>query len=390
MGIKGLNRLISDNAPEAIRSSEIKNFFGRKVAIDASMCLYQYLIAVRQADGQQLMNQDGNTTSHLSGFFYRTIRMVENGIKPVYVFDGKPPDLKAGELEKRKTRRDEAIKMGEQIKDTGTMEEIKKFEKRTVRATREQNEEAKKLLKLMGIPFINAPCEAEAQCATLARDGKVYAAASEDMDTLCYQPTYLLRHLTYSEARKIPIDEVNAGVAISDLGLTRESFIDLCILLGCDYCETIRGIGPVTAFKLIKKHQNLDNIIEFIKKDEKLSKKYIIPDNWIYKQARELFLNPEVINSDEINLKWEEPDLSGLVDYMCKENGFAEDRIKNGAEKLKKSLKTGVQGRLDTFFKVIPKTDAQKKASLDKKRKSNSNDKKNNSKKTKTSFRRKK
>ena len=86
------------------------------------MCLYQFLISVRQSDGQQLTNDDGETTSHLSGIFYRTIKMVENNIKPVYVFDGKPPVLKGGELEKRLLRREEAqnkkmhLKMKVQLK----------------------------------------------------------------------------------------------------------------------------------------------------------------------------------------------------------------------------------------------------------------------------------
>ncbi|CEG68592.1 Putative Flap endonuclease-1 [Rhizopus microsporus] len=98
MGIKGLNQLISEHAPNAIKCYELKNFFGRKVAIDASMSIYQFMIAVRQQDGQVLQNEEGETTSHLMGMFYRTVRIVENGIKPVYVFDGKPPTLKSGEV----------------------------------------------------------------------------------------------------------------------------------------------------------------------------------------------------------------------------------------------------------------------------------------------------
>jgi len=96
MGIKGLTALISQHAPNAIKEHEIKTLFGRKVAIDASMSIYQFLIAVRQKDGEMLTNDAGETTSHLMGFFYRTIRIVENGIKPAYVFDGKPPELKKG------------------------------------------------------------------------------------------------------------------------------------------------------------------------------------------------------------------------------------------------------------------------------------------------------
>lgn len=360
MGVKGLNQLIKEHAPDAFKEFQLKNLFGRKVAIDALMCLYQFLIAVRQLDGQQLTLDNGETTSHLLGLFYRTIRLVENNIKPVYVFDGKPPVLKGGELEKRLKRREEAEKALETAKETGDVAETMKFEKRMVRVSREQNAEAKKLLELMGIPIVEAPCEAEAQCAELAAGGKVFAAASEDMDTLCYKPPFLLRHLTFSEARKMPIDQLEYTEAIAGLDLTHEQFIDMCILLGCDYCETIKGVGPVTAYKLIKEHGLLDAIVEHIEANPEKTK-YKVPPNWPYKEARQLFMLPEVTPSKDITIKWNEPDVEGLVEYMVKEKGFSEERIRSGAEKLKKGLKLGVQGRLDGFFTVVKKLPEKEK-----------------------------
>ncbi|KAH3672165.1 hypothetical protein WICPIJ_010104 [Wickerhamomyces pijperi] len=351
MGIK------AEHVPHATTTNEMKNLFSRKVAIDASMCLYQFLIAVRQQDGAQLSSSDGETTSHLMGMFYRTLRMVDNHVKPVYVFDGKPPVLKGGELEKRLARREEAEKQIEALKETGTVEEISKFERRTVRVTREQNEEAKKLLKLMGIPYVEAPCEAEAQCAELAKAGKVYAAASEDMDTLCYRTPFLLRHLTFSEQRKEPILEVNTETVLKGLDFTLEQFVDLCIMLGCDYCESIRGVGPVTAFKLIQEHKSIEKVIEWIESQEDC--KYKVPEDWPYKEARELFLNPDVTPGSEVELKWTSPDEEGLIKYMVNEKGFSEERVKAGIERLKKGLKTGKQGRLDGFFSVAPKTKEQ-------------------------------
>lgn len=194
------------------------------------------------------------------GMFYRTVRMVDNGIKPVYVFDGKPPTLKSGEVRenfamsplfltrffcsslrsekrakmkprrvsKRPTRRvrPDTASLAPPLLLTdvwlGTAEEVARFTKRTVRVTQEHNDECKKLLKLMGIPYVEAPCEAEAQCAELARAGKVYAAASEDMDTLTFRSPTLLRHLTFSEARKMPIDEVNLEKALTGLDMPYE------------------------------------------------------------------------------------------------------------------------------------------------------------------------
>ncbi|CAE6478376.1 unnamed protein product [Rhizoctonia solani] len=265
MGIKGLTGLLSEHAPASIKEHDIKTLFGRKVAVDASMSIYQFLIAVRQQDGQMLTNEAGETTSHLMGFFYRTLRMVEHGIKPAYVFDGKPPDLKSGVLSKRFEGRQKAKEDGEEAKEVGTAEEVDKFARRTVKVTREHNEECRRLLKLMGIPCIVAPSEAEAQCAELARGGKVYAAGSEDMDTLTFNAPVLYRHLTFSEAKKAPISEIVLEKALEGLEMNMEQFTELCILLGCDYLEPIKGVGPKNAFKLMQEHGSLKEVMKVLR-----------------------------------------------------------------------------------------------------------------------------
>jgi flap endonuclease-1 len=352
------------------------------------MSIYSFLIAVR-SEGQQLMSESGETTSHLMGMFYRTLRMVDNGIKPLYVFDGAPPKLKSGELAKRTARKAEATEAHEEAKETGTAEDVEKFSRRTVRVTKEHNAECKKLLKLMGIPYIDAPTEAEAQCAVLARAGKVYAAASEDMDTLCFEAPILLRHLTFSEQRKEPIQEIHLNRTLEGLGMDRKQvgdslsqdpfmdtiyscllpaaqFIDLCILLGCDYLEPIPKVGPNTALKLIREHGSLEKVVEAIESDPK--KKYVIPEDWPYHDARELFLHPDVREADhpECDFKWEAPDVEALVEFLVKDKGFNEDRVRNGAARLQKNLKTAQQSRLEGFFKPVARTD-EEKASLKRK-----------------------
>jgi len=363
MGIHGLSKLLGDHAPSSIKENEIKNYFGRKVAIDASMSIYQFLIAVR-SEGQQLTNDAGETTSHLMGLFYRTIRILENGIKPVYVFDGKPPQLKSGELAKRTERREEAQKQLTDAQQAGDQENIDKFSRRLVKVTPQHNKECKELLALMGVPYIDAPCEAESQCAELVKGGKVYAMASEDMDSLTFGTNILLRHLTFSEARKMPIQEFHYDLVLEELGFTKEQFIDLCILLGCDYCETIKGVGPVKAIKLIKEFKCIEEAIKDLD-----PKKYPIPENWLYKESRNLFINPDVTPAIDIELKWREPDEEALVEFMSKKNGFAEDRIRNGAKKILKAKKTSTQGRMDSFFKVVPSPSSKtgKRKSEDKK-----------------------
>ncbi|KAI9673759.1 MAG: Elongation of fatty acids protein 2 [Trizodia sp. TS-e1964] len=382
MGIKQLYSVIKDEAPDAIKEGEIKNQFGRKVAIDASMSIYSFLIAVR-SEGQVLTNESGETTSHLMGLFYRTLRIVDNGIKPLYVFDGAPPKLKSGELAKRFQRKAEASEAHEEAKETGTAEEVEKFSRRTVRVTREHNEECKRLLKLMGIPFITAPTEAEAQCAVLARAGKVYAAASEDMDTLCFDSPILLRQLTFSEQRKEPIQEIHLDRVLAGLNMDKAQFIDLCILLGCDYVDPIPKVGPNTALKLIREHKTLERVVESMEKDPK--KKFVIPADWPYKEARELFLNPDVRKADdpECEFKWEAPDIEGLVQFLVTEKGFSEDRVRNGAARIQKSTTGKQQVRMESFFKTVPVSNSEslkrkrkETAALEERKKKNKDEKK--------------
>ncbi|XP_028165909.1 flap endonuclease 1 isoform X2 [Ostrinia furnacalis] len=297
MGILGLSKLIADIAPQAVKEMEIKNYFGRKIAIDASMSLYQFLIAVR-SEGSQLIAADGETTSHLMGTFYRTIRLVENGIKPVYVFDGKPPQLKSHQLDKRAERREEAEKELLKATEAGDQVSIEKFNRRLVRVTKKHGEEARELLKLMGVPVVEAPCEAEAQCAALVKAGKVYGAATEDMDALSFGATVLLRHMTFSEARKMPVQEFHLDKVLDGLGLKQNEFIDLCFLLGCDYCGSIRGIGPKRAIELIRQHRSLEQVLKNID-----TSKYPPPEDWDFEGARRLFAEPEVADPSGIEVR---------------------------------------------------------------------------------------
>jgi len=356
MGIHNLMKLMGDFAPASIKECEIKNYFGRKVAIDASMSLYQFLIAVR-ADGNMLTDDDGETTSHLVGMFYRTIRMVENGIKPVYVFDGKPPELKSGELEKRKELREKAEADLKKAEEAGVAEDVEKFNKRLVRVTSKHNEEAKKLLKLMGIPYVEAPGEAEASCAALVKAGKVFATASEDMDSLTFGSSVVLRHLTSSEAKKLPIKELNLSKLLAELELSMEQFIDLCILCGCDYTDSIKGVGYKRAMELIKKYGDIETILKNLD-----SNKYPAPEDWLYVEARRLFKEPDVVDAEKLELKWAEPDEEALVTFMCKEKNFSEDRIRSSSKRLAKARGGQTQMRMDSFFKTVPSPAGKRKS----------------------------
>jgi len=232
-----------------------------------------------------------------------------------------------------------------------------------------------KLTSMMGIPVIVAPSEAEAQCASLAREGAVYAAGSEDMDTLTFGGSILYRHLTFSEAKKAPIMEVSLEKALEGLEMDMSTFIDLCILLGCDYLEPIKGVGPKSALKLIREYKGLAGVVEHLREkaaekaeaeadaeDGKKKKGGIqVPEEWPWEEAKKVFEQPDVTPAAELELEWKHPDVDGLVQFLVTEKGFNEERVRKGADKLSKYLNTKQQGRLDGFFTVQPKTSPKKR-----------------------------
>ena len=127
----------------------------------------------------------------------------------------------------------------------------------------------------------------------------MYASGSEDMDTLTFASPVLLRRLTFSEARKMPIMEIKLDKVLAGLEMNMDQFIDLCILLGCDYCDSIKGIGPHRALTLIKEHKNIETVLQHIDR-----KKYIVPEDWPYEEARRLFKEPSVEPADKMDVCW--------------------------------------------------------------------------------------
>nr|CCD16055.1 unnamed protein product [Trypanosoma congolense IL3000] len=350
MGVLGLSKLLYDRAPGAIKEKELKCYFGRRIAIDASMAVYQFVIAMKgfqEGQSVELTNDAGEVTSHLNGIFFRTLRMIDEGLRPIYVFDGKPPSLKNSELDSRRQRAEEAKHEYEKAKEEGDDEAMEKMSKRMVRVSREQMDEVKTLLQLMGIPVVQAPSEAEAQCAELVRKDKAWAVGTEDMDALAFGARVMLRHLTYGEAKKRPIAEYHLEDILELAGMTMEQFIDLCILLGCDYVPKIPGIGPHKAWEGIKKYGSMEAFLESLD-----GTKYVVPEGFNYVEARNFFLHPEVTPGEEIEIQFREPDEEGLVKFLVQEKLFNKDRVLKGIQRLRDALAKKTQGRLDQFFTI--------------------------------------
>jgi len=325
---------------------ELSQFKGRAVAVDAYNALYQFLSTIRQPDGEPLMDRQGRVTSHLSGLFYRTARLLEMGIKPVYVFDGVPHPLKRATLEARRLHREKAREEWEAALEAGDTETARVKAQQSSVLTRDMVHEATRLLEAMGVPVVEAPSEGEAQASYMARSGRVWAAASQDYDSLLFGAPRLVRNLTLSGRRKLPRKQVYITVhpeyielqaVLDTLGVTREQLIDIGILVGTDFNPGVRGIGPKTALKLIKKHGTLEEVM----KHRNLTIEH-------YQEIREIFLRPQVV--EDVQLRWGTVDTDAVVEILCTEHDFSRERVQRTLSTLSQALQDASQSRLDAFF----------------------------------------
>ena len=319
-------------SPEEI---SLKDLEGRTVAIDAYNTIYQFLSGIRQRDGSPLMDQNGNVTSHLSGILYRTASIVDKGIKPIYVFDGDSSEHKAKTLEQRKAIKEEAMEKWEEAKAAGNIEEARKFAIRTSRMSPYILESSKKLLEYMGIPYVQAKGEGEAQGAYMVEQGDAWAVASQDYDCLRFGAPRIIRNLTLSGGLS-NLEYLELQKVLEDIDLTREQLIDVALMVGTDFNEGIHGIGAKTGLKLIR-----NNSLEDILVQKGITEVNVEPD-----ELRDIFLNHEVNTDYKIKFKSAKKDQ--LVEFMCEEHGFSESRVLNVTEKLKKLSST--QKSLEDWF----------------------------------------
>lgn len=254
MGIKNLLKFLN-SYPDLVLEKNIDDFKGKKIAIDISILLYQVVISVRNS-GADLTNRKGEITSHILGLFNKTIKLLNQGIIPIYVFDGKPPDIKRKTLDMRKNIRKKAA---EKMALAKTEKEKIKYFKRSVVINKQQLNECRHLLTLMGVAYIDAPEEADSQCAWLAKEGLVDAVLTEDMDILTFGSPYIIRNLT--SYKKQPI-EISLEKIKTKFGWTHENFIDFCILLGCDYCEHITDHNCFEIFDLFQKGKSIESVLK--------------------------------------------------------------------------------------------------------------------------------
>jgi flap endonuclease-1 len=297
---------------------------GRMLAVDGNGELYQFLALIRLRDGTPLRDDSGRVTSHLSGLFFRTTRLIaEHGLRLVFVFDGKPPVLKAAELVRRRAVKAAFERAREEAVAAGDLETAYAKATMTSRLTRDMVAEAQELLRLLGLPTVQAPSEGEAQAAHMARRGLVWAAASKDYDTMLFGAPRLLRFLTISGKEFLPskgafrplVPEVlELEAELQRWGITRDGLIDLAILVGTDFNDGVHGIGPKKALVLVQRHGRIEAMPAEVRD--------AIGD---VEALREIYRQPEVV--DDVAIEFRDPDLDGIVRFLCDDRQFSRERV---------------------------------------------------------------
>lgn len=334
------------------RELNFSDLKGKTVCVDAFNTLYQFLSTIRQADGSPLQDEAGNITSHLSGILYRNVALLSEGMKLVYVFDGKPPELKRKIHKKRGESRELAREKYEVAKETENIDDMKKYGQQLTRLDDGMIREAKELLEAMGICVVQAPGEGESEAAYLCRQEGVYAAVSQDYDSLIFGAPILIRNLTLSRKKKtftgyvdVYPEKIILSELLEELGINQDQLICLAILVGTDYNpKGIFRIGQKKALQIVKEFVTPEEI--FASVQDKIDA-MDTEDQFDWQEIFALFKAPAV---EEFDLNFPDFDLAKIKEILVDRHGFSEERIDNQIAKLENIRRGKQQKSLDKWF----------------------------------------
>lgn len=318
--------------------SELK---GKVVAVDAYNAIYQFLSSIRQSDGTSLMDSKKRITSHLSGLFYRNVSLLSEGMKLVYVFDGEYHELKGRTHEIRSEAKSLAREKYDSAKEEGDVDAMSRYAFGFIKLSKEMVEESKELLEAMGIAVVQAPGEGEMQCAKIVMDGEAFAVGSQDYDALVVGGDRLIQNLTLSRRRKTVSGYIDISPEVivyqdvlQTLGIDRDQFICLAILVGTDFNPGgVKGIGPKKALVLVRQRKYP---VEIFKEIE-----HQLEFNW--QEVFEIFKKPNV---KSVKVNFPKLDIKRVREILVEKHEFSSERVGKNLEKLGLAKRAGEQRTL--------------------------------------------
>ena len=307
---------------------------GKKIGIDASNSIYQFLSSIRQKDGTPLMDSKGNITSHLMGILTRTANLIEKNLFLVYIFDGKPPDLKFQTQQARRERKEKAHEKYKLAKDEEDIASMYKYSKQVTYLNNEMVQESKELIQALGIPIVQSPSEADAQGAFMVERNDLWGFNSSDADCLLHGCPRTITNLTLSQTRRLPGNKfvyiqpelIELKDVLNHLQINQDQLIVLGILNGTDYNPGgVRNIGPKKALNLVKQYKDFDKLFNGLKPDF----------NW--KQIYAIFKSMPVMKNYQ--LKWNEVNKEKVLKLLVDEHDFSQERVEKTLSKITKKPK---------------------------------------------------
>jgi flap endonuclease-1 len=341
MGVQRLGELMKK------KTITMEELSGRTLAVDALNYLYAFLSVVRQPDGTPLKDRKMRVTSHLSGVFYRTVNMLESNIQPIFVFDGEAPVLKKETIRERRATREEAKEKWEEALTLGDLTAARKYAQLSSSLSDEMIQESKVLMECLGVPWVQAPSEGEAQAAYMTNKGDAWSTGSQDYDSILFSSPLLVRNIVVSGRRKLPgknvyvkiePELVDAAQSLTDLGVTREQLIEVSILLGTDYNPGIKGVGPKTAMKLVREYGSADRAI----REKGVSMEVSVDE------VRNLFLNPKV--TEKYELKPKLLNKEKIIHMLVDEHDFSLERVQAALKRIDEANKPTKPTGLDQWL----------------------------------------
>jgi len=329
MGI-AIGNLIADCKDTFVVNDSLKN---KRLGVDAYNILYQFITNIRGIDGQPLKNDVGKITSHLNGLFYRMLNLLSTGAKFTFVFDGESHELKHKTKQERRDKRTIAKDKFDNATQTGNLEDMQKYAKQFASLDEDIIKESKELLNAMGISYINAPSEAEAQISYMTQNNQLDYTVSSDFDCLLFGSPNLVRNLTVSGKKKIPYKNIYLDVlpeiirsecVFNKLNINREKLIWLSMLIGTDFNDKIEGVGPKTALKLVKEYDSFDQIKNYLESKNKTF-------TFDYKEIENIFSNPNVDKNPKVILG--EFNKSKIQEILINKANFSEERVKSAIDR---------------------------------------------------------